>query len=373
MDWTRGHTIGRGATAAVSTAASHPSGDIFAVKSGELSKSESLQREQKFLSSLNCPHIIGYKGRDITVENGRCIFNLMMEYASGGTLVDAIHRSGGQMNESTVSYYARQILKGLEYLHRRGIVHCDIKGSNILLTQSGAVKIADFGCAKAADEAAIGGTPMYMAPEVARGEAQGFSADIWALGSTFIEMSTGNSPWPNAPSTLHRIAFSGELPKFPPFLSDLAKDFLSKCLRVDPKERWTAKQLLEHPFLDEFRFPQLKQVQELLIRDNTDSPTSILDQGIWSSTGEDISQVINDLKRTDSLNSPKQRIDELSLNSGMANWEWEERWTTVRDIKNNVKFLHGDVSFNSRCIEQSRNHNLEKHIDELVSDQFQLL
>ncbi|KAI3457336.1 hypothetical protein Pfo_013999 [Paulownia fortunei] len=367
MDWTRGHTIGHGASAAVSTATSRLSGDIFAVKSAELSQSESLQREHKILSTLNSPHIVGYRGCDISLENGKALFNLTLEYAPDGTLADAIRRWGGRLDESMISYYACRILKGLEYLHSRGLVHCDIKGSNILLSQ-GEAKIADFGCAKAADEAVIGGTPMFMAPEVARGEEQGFPADIWALGCTVIEMSTGNSPWPNATTTLHRIAFSGESPKFPAALSDLAKDFLSKCLRVDPKERWTAKQLLQHPFLEEFRFAHVKQ-----IRNNTCSPTSILDQGIWSSIEEEFSQAPSELNHADFLNAPMQRMKELSMNSEKENWEWGMSWITVRDSKN------VNISFNGRgrCREQNlvlgRNPNFQRHTEEWVSDQYQFL
>lgn len=363
MDWTRGHTIGHGASAAVSIATSRLSGDIFAVKWAELLRSESLQREHKILSSLNCPHIVGYRGCDISLENGKAMFNLMMEYAPDGTLADAIRRRGGRLDESVISYYTCGIVKGLEYLHSRGIVHCDIKGSNILLSQ-GDAKIADFGCAKAADEAVIGGTPMFMAPEVARGDEQGFPADIWALGCIVIEMSTGNSPWPNATTTIHRIAFSGESPKFPAFLSELAKDFLSKCLRVDPKERWTAKELLQHPFLDEFR-------HEKQITDSTDSPTSILDQGIWSSIEEEFSQDPSELNHAEFSNPPMQRMKELSTNSGMENWDWRESWITVRDSKN----VNISTDIRDRCREQSlvlgRNPNSRRYTEEsLILDQF---
>ncbi|KAL3652639.1 hypothetical protein CASFOL_002320 [Castilleja foliolosa] len=315
MNWSRGHTIGHGASAAaVSTATLRSSGVILAVKSTELSQSTPLQREQKILSTLNHPNIIGYKGCDITLENSKAMFNLLMDYAPDGPLSD---RSGGRLDESTISRYTYGIVKGLEYLHSRGIVHCDIKLNNVLLSQ-GEAKIADFGCAKAADEAAIGGTPMYMSPEVARGEKQGFSADIWAVGCTVIEMATGNSPWPNSPiiSTLHRIAFSCETPKIPGFLSDLGKDFLSKCLVVDPNERWTAERLLRHRFLDESRFGVVKQMSN-----GTCSPTCVLDHGIWSSIEEDCVDLLDGMK-------------ELCVNSGRVNWEWGERWITVRDSKN---------------------------------------
>ncbi|KAK4437368.1 Mitogen-activated protein kinase kinase kinase [Sesamum alatum] len=367
MDWTRGHTIGQGASAAVSTATCLRTGNTFAVKSVELSQSKFLQREQIILSSLNSPHIIGYKGCDVSIENGKAIFNLMIEYAPEGTLADEIRRQGGRFDELAIGYYTCRILKGLEYLHSRGIVHCDIKGSNILLSQ-GDVKIADFGCAKAADEASIGGTPMYMAPEVARGEEQSFPADIWALGCTVIEMSTGKSPWPNETSTIHRIAFSGEPPRIPTFLSDVARDFLSKCLRVDPRERWTAKELLRHRFLDEFGSSHVK-----MIRNNTGSPTSILDQGIWSSIEEEFSQGTDEVRHPDLLDSPAQRVKELSMNSGRERWEWGERWITVRDSENvSVISIESRGKFRKQSLLLSGNSSL-RCTEELVSDQFQFL
>ncbi|KAK4492789.1 hypothetical protein RD792_000111 [Penstemon davidsonii] len=328
MDWTRGRDIGRGTSATVSFATSRRSNEIFAVKSVELSKSNSLQKEQKILSKLNCPQIIGYKGYIISIENGTSLFNIMMDYAPGGTVADAINRLG-QLDESMIGYYTYHILEGLKYLHSRGIVHCDIKGSNILLSESGA-KIADFGCAKEAEEEVIGGTPMYMSPEVARGEEQKFLADIWALGCTVLEMFTGHPPWPSGCSTLRRIAFSGELPEFPTTLSKLSKDFLNKCLRIDPKERWTAEELLKHPFLD------VKKDEESLIKsDCTYSPTSILDQGIWSSIEEECLHVSND---ENLLVSPKQRMKELGMISGIENWELSDNWIKVK-----VKIGVGDL------------------------------
>ncbi|KAL1560802.1 mitogen-activated protein kinase kinase kinase 17-like [Salvia divinorum] len=330
MDWTRGHIIGHGASAAVSIAISRLSGDVFAVKSAELSRSESLQREQRILSCLDSPHIIGYRGFDISVENSRAVFNLMIEHAPDGSLSDAIRRGGGGLPEAAIRGYTQGIAKGLDYLHSRGIVHCDIKGSNVLLV-GGAAKIADFGCAKAAGESAIGGTPLFMAPEVARGEEQGFAADVWALGCTVIEMASGRSPWPNAAETLCRIAYSGEAPEFPASLSEMGKDFLSKCLRVDPRKRWTAEELLRHPFLGD--------IQHEKLTGDSDSPTSILDRGIWSSVEE---------PSHDSIEMNFEDFFELCKNSRIDKWDWTERWMTIRDGEN--------VDFGSesrfRCEEQ---------------------
>ncbi|XP_055824238.1 mitogen-activated protein kinase kinase kinase 18-like [Solanum dulcamara] len=159
----------------------------------------------------------------------------------------------------------------------------------------------------------IGGTLMLMAPEVARGEVQGCAADIWGLGCTIIEMATGRSPWTNvtnAASLLYRIAFSGQSPEIPKFLS------------LPARKRWTAKELLKHSFLEESNLNSMSANQDFM----TSSPTSILDQDIWNE-----SEIV-DSTIFQTVSSPLQRIRQLGLNSGELKWRWndDERWITVR-------------------------------------------
>ncbi|KAF5812246.1 putative mitogen-activated protein kinase kinase kinase STE-STE11 family [Helianthus annuus] len=337
MEWTRGPVLGRGSSATVSAATS-TSGDVFAVKSMEFSQSESLQKEQHFLSILKSPYVVSYKGCDITIEENKMVYNIFIEYMSGGSIIDSINRRNGEgLTNLEIASYTRHIVKGLEYIHSNGLVHCDIKGGNILLQEGGIAKISDFGCAKRADQASpVCGTPMFMAPEVARGEEQEFPADVWALGCTVIEMATGVSPWPNANnpvSVLYRIAYSGETPKIPDGLSDQAKDFVSKCLIRDPRRRWTAKELLEHPFIRQFDENSNQIVCEQI---RTDSPTSILDQDVWNSisSSPSLSPVGADFAQQNSLsNSVRQRVEQLVCKSEMPNWGCEKRkdeWVMVR-------------------------------------------
>ncbi|OMO83493.1 hypothetical protein CCACVL1_11373 [Corchorus capsularis] len=350
MEWIRGPAIGRGATATVSLATAIPSGETFAVKSTELCHSLFLQRENYFLSKLSCPRIVKYIGYDIVTNeatNNKPTYNLCMEYVPGGTLSDEIQRVGGRLEEQRVRLYSQQILQGLDYLHVNGVVHCDIKSQNILIGKDGA-KIADLGCAKYIDTSAFSGTPAFMAPEVARGEEQGFEADIWALGCTIIEMSTGNSPWPelNDPvSALYKIGFSGDVPEIPGNLSEEGKDFLGKCLKRDAKERWTAKELLKHPFLENLD-THWEEGKESTV--NSYSPCSVLDQGFWDSL-EVVESPKNLIPEKISLNSPTDRIKELLQGTIMSpaacNWTWtEEDWITVRssDIEENKEFSCSD-------------------------------
>ncbi|KAK4355227.1 hypothetical protein RND71_024198 [Anisodus tanguticus] len=330
MEWTRGPIIGRGSSATVSIA-TNSSGELFAVKSTDQYCSETLQREYSLLSQLNSPFLVKCFGFDITNEQNKNMYSMFMEYIPGGTLTDLIKKQGGSLNECMIKFYALQILLGLDYLHSVGVVHCDVKGQNILIGENG-IKIADLGCAKllADENYGFSGTPAFMAPEVARGEEQDFPADIWAVGCTVIEMVTGSHPWSDLKdpvSALYRIGYSGDLPQLPNSLSNDARDFIGKCLMKFPKERWTAKQLLQHPFLQCLESNSWK-VEELK---SDASPTSILDQGFWNSFEVMES---SSFESSNTVDSPVDRIRRLIGDEGISalkpNWVDEEDWVTVR-------------------------------------------
>ncbi|KVI10332.1 hypothetical protein Ccrd_011288 [Cynara cardunculus var. scolymus] len=323
MNWKKGPVIGCGSSATVSLATS-ASGDLFAVKSTQLSTSHFLQKEQQFLSRLRSPHIIEYIGFDVDYDDNIPMYNLFMEYASGGTISD---------------------------LHSNNLVHCDIKCDNLLVTGDG-VKIGDLGCAKLAaanggvTSSAFSGTPVFMAPEVARGEEQGFGADVWALGCAVIEMATGCNPWPemeNPVSGLYRIGFSGDVPLFPVWLSVEGKDFLEKCLRANGEERWTAKELLRHPFVNSNSgFQKVEAFTK-------NSPTAILDQGFWDSLETSDSSPAATQFMNFSGESPVDRIRQLVEGTGtsscLPNWVEEDDWITVRinDIDESSRISEHDL------------------------------
>ena len=164
----------------------------------------------------------------------------------------------GAFDERVTRVYTRQLLHGLNYLHLNSIVHRDIKGANVLLSISGEVKLADFGCAKNLAELAGNsnsgstGTPYWMAPEQIKGEAPASSADIWSLGATVIEMLTAKHPWShltNDFAAMWQIAKSQEPPEAPDSLSRHGRDFLDRCFRLVAGDRSTATGK-NHPFLN---------------------------------------------------------------------------------------------------------------------------
>ncbi|KAK4485825.1 hypothetical protein RD792_008472 [Penstemon davidsonii] len=277
LAWVRGSMIGQGgfgsvylATPKISRSRYSYYPSTMAVKSAEFSASASIQKERMVLSDLQgCPdHIITCFGEETTIgDNGLMAFNLLLEYASGGTLSDRIKKSGGSgFPEFEAKEYTRSILRGLDHIHTTGYVHCDLKPDNILLVRAPndsnefRAKIGDFGLAKRAEvqskkrrlEPYWRGTPMYLSPEAVIDKVQEAPCDIWALGCIVLEMLTGKRPWSgkNTEEVLEKIGAEDELPNIPSEISEEAKDFLKCCFVRNARYRLTAELMLTHPFVE---------------------------------------------------------------------------------------------------------------------------
>ncbi|KAM0835476.1 hypothetical protein ACQ4PT_062905 [Festuca glaucescens] len=332
VEWTRGPTIGRGASATVSLAVDRLTGGLLAVKSVGADRAAELRREQSILRGLSSPYVVrclDSSGASASAD-GSGGYDMLMEYAPGGSLADEIRRRGGRCEEALIRWRARDILRGLAHAHAAGVAHCDVKGRNVLIGSDGRAMIADFGCARRtgsgiAGERLVGsGTPAFMAPEAARGETQGPAADIWALGCTIIEMATGAAPWQRFGSpvaTLHHVAFSGEAPELPRWLSDQGKDFLGRCLLQDAAERWTAEQLLKHEFVA-FAAAVSSSISVAGITTQKGmfvSPKSVLDQALWEDD--------DDTTANTATACPIDRVRGLA--TGAPDWTWDASWIMV--------------------------------------------
>ncbi|OWM82167.1 mitogen-activated protein kinase kinase kinase 17 [Punica granatum] len=290
MEWIRGEEIGRGGFAWINLAIPNKNlaglPPLIAVKSCDLSHSATLGNELEVLQSLGeCPHVIRCFGAGQTIEGGSELFNLLLEYAPGGSLANEMRKRGGKLTEPEVRRHARSVLEALRHIHSHGIVHGDIKVQNILVfppvDRCGCpeVKVADFGLAREAgctirphkgedededeDEDKDGeehrgfewrGTPLYMSPEAVNDNEYEAPSDVWALGCAVVEMATGRPAWShpdgaNVYSLMIRIGLGDETPIIPHDLSEEGKDFLRKCFVRDPTKRWTAEMLLNHPFV----------------------------------------------------------------------------------------------------------------------------
>ncbi|XVE66044.1 hypothetical protein DITRI_Ditri08aG0049800 [Diplodiscus trichospermus] len=262
--WRKGELIGCGAFGRVYMGMNLDSGELLAVKqvliAANASKEKTqahireLEEEVKLLQNLSHPNIVRYLGTAREDDS----LNILLEFVPGGSISSLLGKFGS-FPESVVRMYTKQILLGLEYLHKNRIVHRDIKGANILVDNKGCIKLADFGASKKVVELAtvngaksMKGTPYWMAPEVILQTGYSFSADIWSVGCTVIEMATGKPPWsqlyPEIAALFH-IGTTKSHPPIPDHLSFEAKDFLLKCLQEEPGLRPSASDLLQHPFV----------------------------------------------------------------------------------------------------------------------------
>jgi serine/threonine protein kinase len=158
---------------------------------------KAFRREARSAAALNHPSIVPIYvwGRS---EDGT--YYMAMEYVPGGTLKDRI-RSNGPLDPSTAAELGFQVARALGFAHEHGVIHRDIKAQNILLTETGEAKVADFGIARAAattttsQSSLILGTAGYMSPEQAKGEPVSPQSDLYSLGVVLYEMLTGKLPY----------------------------------------------------------------------------------------------------------------------------------------------------------------------------------
>jgi serine/threonine-protein kinase len=186
-----------------------------------------LLREPRLLASLNHPNIVAV----LTAEKQENVFFIVMEYVPGDTLEAIIEREGA-LDLTRALDYTCQIANAVDHAHSQGIIHRDLRPGNVLVTEQGMLKVADFGTSRFLEIAAHGttviGSPPYMAPEQFQGKAV-FASDVYSLGVSMYQMLTGDLPYQTpSPADLERLV-RGELttpprsknPKLPKSISDI--------------------------------------------------------------------------------------------------------------------------------------------------------
>ena len=294
-----GEVIGRGAMGVVYRGALHATGQQLAVKvvaidredPGAVIHCSELENELTILQGLDHPRIVRFlgherlgdwiEGKAAEDEGGVKLQTwqtrrgseqlgappvlerlvIFCEYMPGGSLAAFVRNFGPIKELHLLAFYTKQILEGIKYLHDERVTHRDVKGDNILFDLQGFLKLADFGCARKIDLSPAGSTLVmktmkgslpFMAPEILIGDGYGRPADIYAPGCVVIEMITGKHPWggfDNLMQAMYKIAMSDKGMDLPEDISIDARNFISKCVAKDPKERGTAGELLLHPFI----------------------------------------------------------------------------------------------------------------------------
>ena len=209
---------------------------------------EQTNREIEIMYKLDHPHIIKLYSHFEDDED----FCLIMQIASKGQLYSVIKRLK-RLDQRTAAQYMRETISAIKYLHTRTppIIHRDIKPENILLDQDGRCKLADFGWSNFDDgtknRETYCGTPEYLAPEMVTKSGHDESVDIWALGVLLFEMLTGRTPFNFTGDRIQlynnikslRIVWTDDFPQ-------LAKDLVGRILRLNPKDRLTLDQIINH-------------------------------------------------------------------------------------------------------------------------------
>ncbi|NXI79842.1 TAOK3 kinase, partial [Rhipidura dahli] len=258
------HEIGHGSFGAVYFATNSHTNEVVAVKKMSYSgkqtneKWQDIIKEVKFLQQLKHPNTIEYKGCYLKEHTAW----LVMEYCLGSAS-DLLEVHKKPLQEVEIAAITHGALQGLAYLHSHSRIHRDIKAGNILLTEPGQVKLADFGSASIVSPAnSFVGTPYWMAPEVIlamdEGQYDG-KVDVWSLGITCIELAERKPPLfnMNAMSALYHIAQNDSPRLQSNEWSDSFRGFVDYCLQKIPQERPSSTDLLRHDFVRRERPPRV--------------------------------------------------------------------------------------------------------------------
>uniref|UniRef100_A0A8C3D284 Serine/threonine-protein kinase TAO3 n=1 Tax=Cairina moschata TaxID=8855 RepID=A0A8C3D284_CAIMO len=354
------HEIGHGSFGAVYFATNSHTNEVVAVKKMSYSgkqtneKWQDIIKEVKFLQQLKHPNTIEYKG---------CYLKEHTAWVSGTVLgVFVLHKK--PLQEVEIAAITHGALQGLAYLHSHCKIHRDIKAGNILLTEPGQVKLADFGSASIVSPAnSFVGTPYWMAPEVIlamdEGQYDG-KVDVWSLGITCIELAERKPPLfnMNAMSALYHIAQNDSPTLQSNEWSDSFRGFVDYCLQKIPQERPSSTDLLRHDFVRRDRPPrvlidliqrtkdavreldnlQYRKMKKILFQETRNGPlTESQEEEEDSEHGSNLS------RKMDSLGS-NHSIPSMSVSTGSQSSSVSSMQEVLDESSPELVMMHSDES-----------------------------
>ena len=267
------YPIGHGAFGSVYKAIHKSTNKLYAIKIIDYSKDNnkdnnnminynylSIQQETSLMKLINkSNYIVKYYGSYFSRKSNTLW--LILEYCSSGSAIDLMLSMDRTFSEVEVATIMEMVLHGLILIHSKQLIHRDIKGANILLSEDGYAKLGDFGVGaqllSQKYRKSKKGSPYWMSPQVASNLKYDFKTDIWSLGITCIELVEGEPPF----SDLKPKMVMEKISKNPPRVDEIIdfnehtyefKSFIEHCLEVDPNKRYSAEELLKHEFITKF-------------------------------------------------------------------------------------------------------------------------
>ena len=385
--FTLSNLIGNGGFGKVFKAIHNTSKEVYAIKIIDYTKGnnndksnisfnyKSIQQETSLMRLVNkSDYILKYYGSYFSRETNTIW--LILEYCAAGSAVDLMLSMGRTLSEVEVSTIMEMVLKGLIYIHKLNLIHRDIKGANIMLSEDGYAKLGDFGIGiqMTDDEYRTSkkGSPHWMSPQVILNKNYDTKTDIWSLGITCLELVEGEPPFAdlNPDEVMEKIANN------PPKAEDIIDpkehtdefiDFVNLCLEINPKKRPTADVLIKHPFI--VKLSKKKEYLKQLINEHIEEVEQFRkDKEEYLNSKENIeNESINDNNNSEEHIHIKNYSvgNEIQINNGGIN---------LKDIgytkNNNKKDNNNIISFydNDNDIEIISEDNINQSLYQINND-----
>lgn len=296
-----------------------------------------INREIQIMYQVHHPHVMNLVNHFEDDEK----FFLIMPFASRGQLYTHLRRQV-RFDQRTAAQYMRETIAAVKYLHEQKIMHRDIKPENLLLDENYRIKLSDFGWSNFKDDEdtrkTYCGTPEYLSPEMVRKLPHDYSIDIWSLGVLLFEFLAGYAPFTGANQNELFLNIKHLKINWPVDFPPLAKNLISRILKINPKERPTLDEISSHSWFD-----QNPPYHPVLVNTLTDSK-QILESHLVNVSAETIQKEIdNVVNSNDSNDKDKSDLIKQSILAQRQNANFPV-YSTVNDMNNVVNILKNDNS-----------------------------